>query len=84
MTILLAAVNARFTHASPVLRYLRNAIESASGDGAEYKIVLREYHIGQNRLEIARDMALAVPDVLLLSLYILIDELISAILPDLR
>jgi radical SAM superfamily enzyme YgiQ (UPF0313 family) len=47
-------------------------------------IILREYHIGQNRLEIARDMALNSPDVLLLSVYIWNAELISAILPDLR
>ncbi|OHD81525.1 MAG: hypothetical protein A3J97_13140 [Spirochaetes bacterium RIFOXYC1_FULL_54_7] len=93
MTILLAAVNARFTHASPVLRYLRNAIEAVfkemggqagSGTAKPGAIILREYHIGQNRLEIARDMALAAPDVLLLSVYIWNAELISAILPDLR
>lgn len=84
MTIVLATVNARFTHTSPVLRYLRNAIESASWNGEPYTLVLREYHIGQNRLEIARDLALTAPDVLLLSVYIWNGELISAILPDLR
>ena len=84
MTILLAAVNARFTHASPVLRYLRNAIEAASGDGTAHEILLREYHIGQNHLEITRDMVLAAPEVLLLSVYIWNAEFISAILPDLR
>ena len=84
MTILLAAVNARFTHASPVLRYLRNAIESVSGDGLAQEILLREYHTGQNRLEITRDIVLATPDVLLLSVYIWNAELVSAILPDLR
>jgi anaerobic magnesium-protoporphyrin IX monomethyl ester cyclase len=47
-------------------------------------IRLREYHIGQNRLEITRDIALAAPDVLLLSVYIWNAEIISAILPDLR
>jgi radical SAM superfamily enzyme YgiQ (UPF0313 family) len=77
-------VNARFTHASPVLRYLRNAIEAVSGQGAAQEILLREYHIGQNRLEIVRDLVLAAPDVLLLSVYIWNAELISAILPDLR
>ncbi|MDX9959789.1 MAG: DUF4080 domain-containing protein [Spirochaetia bacterium] len=84
MTIVLAAVNARFTHASPVLRYLRNAIESVSGQGAVQEIFLREYHIGQNRLDIVRDLVLAAPDVLLLSVYIWNAEIISAILPDLR
>lgn len=84
MTILLAAINARFTHASPVLRYLRNAIEAVAEDGAAQEIMLREYHIGQNRLEIVRDMVLAAPDALLLSVYIWNSELVSAILPDLR
>jgi radical SAM superfamily enzyme YgiQ (UPF0313 family) len=84
LTILLAAVNARFTHASPVLRYLRNALESVAGGRAEHEFVLREYHIGQNRLEITRDIALAAPNVLLLSVYIWNAEIISAILPDLR
>jgi radical SAM superfamily enzyme YgiQ (UPF0313 family) len=93
LTILLAAVNARFTHASPVLRYLRNAIEAVSRKGSDpadsgtlepATLILREYHIGQNRLEIVRDLALAAPDVLLLSVYIWNAELVSAILPDLR
>jgi radical SAM superfamily enzyme YgiQ (UPF0313 family) len=84
LTILLAAVNARYTHASPVLRYLRNAIETASGNWSAHEILLREYHIGQNRLEITRDLVLAAPDVLLLSVYIWNAELVSAILPDLR
>lgn len=84
MTILLAAINARFTHASPVLRYLRNAIEAGRSEAGADTIILREYHIGQNRLDIARDIAVLAPEVLLLSVYIWNAEVVSAILPDLR
>jgi hypothetical protein len=88
LKVVLAAINARFTHSSPVLRYLRNAIEAVWAErpaGATgTAIQLREYHISQNRLDIVRDIVGLQPGVLMLSVYIWNADMVSAILPDLR
>ncbi len=85
MRIALMAINARYTHSSLALRYLRNALEACSlRRGLRYELSLREYHISQPRLDIVRDMAALRPELLLISVYIWNAELVSLLLPDLR
>ncbi len=58
MRILLVAVNARYTHSSLALRYLRNALTAeAERRGIVIELALREYNISQPRMEVTRDMA---------------------------
>jgi radical SAM superfamily enzyme YgiQ (UPF0313 family) len=101
MKLVLAAVDARFTHSSLALRYLRAALAgaavaaprdpSAPEAGAPappprgpYDVTLCEYHIGQPRLEVVRDLAARAPDAILFSVYIWNAAFIAVILPDLR
>ncbi|HAE23267.1 MAG TPA: hypothetical protein DCG47_13240 [Spirochaetaceae bacterium] len=85
MRIVLMAINARYTHSSLALRYLRNALEIRSLQrGLDYEPMLREYHISQPRLDIVRDVAARRPALLLISSYIWTAELLSLLLPDLR
>jgi radical SAM superfamily enzyme YgiQ (UPF0313 family) len=85
MRIALMAVNARYTHSSLALRYLRNALEARSLERSlGYEVLLREYHISQARLDIVRDLAALNPELLLISAYIWNAELLSLLLPDLR
>ncbi len=80
MTFLLAAVNARYTHISLALRCLRNALSKKTAD----PVLIREYVINQDRLEILQDIARCKPDILMLSVYIWNSRLVSSLIPDLR
>ncbi|GAB1432942.1 B12-binding domain-containing radical SAM protein [Spirochaetota bacterium] len=85
MTVLLAAINARYTHSSLAVRYLRNAMEAAAaGSPMVTEIILREYYISQPKLEVVRDIAAIAPDLFLGSVYIWNAEFFSAIMPDIK
>ncbi|TFG84019.1 MAG: DUF4080 domain-containing protein [Spirochaetales bacterium] len=85
MKALVIALNARYTHSSLAIRYLRNALEDASAaSGLALSVELRDYHITQPRLEIVRDIAAAEPDLLFFSTYIWNAELVGAVLPDVK
>lgn len=80
MNILLVAFNARFTHSSLAIRYLRNALLSA---GAE-SVSLSEFWITQDRISIIQAIVVAQPDVLMLSVQVWNSELVAGLLPDLK
>ncbi len=65
MKILLAAINAKYTHTNLAVRYLRNAL-LAAGMEAEF----REYTINQPVMEILTDLVSCQPDRLLFSCYL--------------
>ena len=79
MKLLLCTLNARYTHFSLALRYLRAAL-SDSG----HEVILREYLINQNLHQIVLDLAMQQPDVLLCSVYIWNSRQFAALLPDVR
>jgi len=78
MRILLCTLNARYTHLSLALRYLRNELP-ASAD-----VVVSEYLITQSLVEIVRDICKQQPDVLLCSVYIWNSRHFKSLLPDIR
>ncbi|MDX9899311.1 MAG: DUF4080 domain-containing protein [Spirochaetia bacterium] len=85
MRILLVAINARYTHSSLALRYLRNALLSEAKVRAfDIEILVREYNISQPRMELTRDIASTAPDMLMGSCYIWNADHFDAILPDVR
>lgn len=79
MKLLLCTLNARYTHFSLALRYLRAALDCSGHD-----VVIREYLITQNLHQIVLDLALHKPDVLLCSIYIWNSRQFAALLPDVR
>lgn len=81
MRLLLCTLNARYTHLSPALRYLRNELRLAAPAA---DIQLREYVITQSLVEIVRDICAVRPDVLLCSVYIWNSRHFRSILPDIR
>lgn len=85
MRILLVAINARYTHSSLALRYLRNALLSeAKARAFDIDILIREFNTSQPRLEITRDIVGLAPDMLMGSCYIWNADYFDAILPDIR
>jgi radical SAM superfamily enzyme YgiQ (UPF0313 family) len=74
--ILLAAVNARYTHSCLALYCLKSYARGLNGD-----IAVREYSINRDAAGIAADIASARPDAVGLSVYIWNAELIRKILP---
>lgn len=81
MKILLAGINARYTHSNIAIRYLRN---QALAHPSKPETVLREFLINQPVLDILEEAVALEPDVLLVSVYIWNSSLVEAILPDLR
>ena len=89
MIILIAAINARFTHSSLAIRYLRQAIEDGwqkqgPDQSDDHQIRLREFQINQPRMQILELMVLNKPDVLLLSVSIWSSLLVQTLLADIR
>ena len=84
MKVTITTINARFTHSSLALRYLRDSIETAWQEKPGRVVELREYFISQKYLDILYDMVLAEPDVLLLSVYIWNSRFIENLLPDIH
>ena len=84
MKVIITTINARFTHSSLALRYLRDSIETEWQGKPGRTVELREYFISQKHLDILYDMVLAEPDVLLLSVYIWNSRLIENLLPDIH
>ncbi len=84
--ILLAAINARFTHTNLALRYLRNHVADL-----DYSCELQEFTIKQFPKEILKNIFRAKPDIVAFSVYIwntdickiLLTE-IKKILPDIK
>ncbi|HOD13205.1 MAG TPA: DUF4080 domain-containing protein [Spirochaetota bacterium] len=75
-TVLLAAINARYTHSCLALYCLKSY---AAGTGSS--ISVREYSINRDPGEILADMAAVRPDIIGLSVYIWNSGLIRRILP---
>ena len=65
MKILLAGINARYTHSNPAIRYLREMIADLP-----HEPVLREYSINMPLLQVAEEIRSESPDVAALSVYI--------------
>lgn len=65
MKILLAGINARYTHSNPALRYLREMIADLP-----HETLLREYSINMPVLQVAEDIRREKPDAVALSVYI--------------
>ena len=84
MKVSITTINARFTHSSLALRYLRDSIETEWKGKPDRVVKLREYFISQKHLDILYDMVLAEPDVLLLSVYIWNSRSIKNLLPDIH
>lgn len=77
MKVVLAALNAKFTHTSLALRYLSQAASS-------FNIDTVEYNINQDLAQIAADIYAKKPDVLGLSCYIWNINEVLQIISDLR
>ncbi|OHD67785.1 MAG: hypothetical protein A2W19_13230 [Spirochaetes bacterium RBG_16_49_21] len=77
--ILLAAVNARYTHSCLALYCLKSYTR-----GTDAEITIREYSINRPAPEIAENIASARPDAVAFSVYIWNVELIKKILPEVR
>ena len=65
MKILLAGINARYTHSNPALRYLREMVADLP-----HETMLREFSINMPVLHVAEEIRSAHPDVVALSIYI--------------
>ncbi len=78
-TILLAAINARYTHSCLALYCLKSYAADAGRT-----IVVREYSINRDPREILADMAAVRPDIIGLSVYIWNSGLIRRMLPLLK
>lgn len=77
--IILAAVNARYTHSCLALYCLKSYARGAGAD-----IAIREYSINRGTAAIAADLAAARPDAVALSVYIWNTELVKEIVPALH
>ena len=79
--ILLTCANARYTHSSLALPYLRNAILSA---GRGHDVGMLEFQINQPRLQILQDIVLARPEVMGISVSIWSALLVRSLMADIR
>jgi radical SAM superfamily enzyme YgiQ (UPF0313 family) len=79
MKVLLVGVNARYTHSNLALYYLRNEIVQYDHD-----VVLEEYSINQDKLDVIESICLQKPDVVLFSVYIWNSRFMKGILPEIR
>ena len=79
MNAVLLGINGRYSHTNLALRYLRNEIRAA---GHTAQIV--EFDISARRQDVLERLALAQPQVLLLSVYVWNALLIRLLLPDIR
>ncbi|HNX59650.1 MAG TPA: radical SAM protein, partial [Spirochaetota bacterium] len=77
MKIVLVALNARYTHSNPAVRYLRNEITAAGHDA-----FIREYSINQNYFDILDSITKESPDVIAFSVYIWNTDIVRALIPD--
>lgn len=90
MTLVLVALNARWTHSSLALRYLRDAAERGLARLPELSpwrrahVVLKEYDINGRPADMARELAILKPDALGLSVYLWNAELAARIAADLK
>lgn len=79
MKILLAAINARYTHTNLALRYMRQYAKKLG-----YETILHENTINEDSLSILQQWFRMKPSVLCLSVYIWNKEKILALLPDIK
>ncbi len=73
--ILLAGINARYTHSNPALYYLRNSIPAGKHD-----VSIVEYTISERPERVAGDIIARRPDILALSVYIWNAEIVKRII----
>lgn len=78
-SVLLLAVNARFSHTNLALYYLKTVLENAS-----IPAVIKEYNINQDFLEVLYDIARQDPQIICISFYIWNAEYLKSIVPDLK
>jgi radical SAM superfamily enzyme YgiQ (UPF0313 family) len=79
MKVLLVGVNARFTHSNLALYYLRNEIVQY-----DHYVVIEEYSINQDRIDVIESICLQQPEVILFSVYIWNSLFMQGILPEIR
>lgn len=77
--LLLIGINARYTHTNLAVRYLRN-----NSLDLPYEIIIKEFSINQNLLEILAEIEEVHPFAIAISVYIWNTELITIILPELK
>ena len=77
--ILLIGINARYTHQNLAIRYLRNFVTDLN-----FNVVISEYSINQNQLDILEEIADKKPDIVAISVYIWNVEIVKFILSHLN
>jgi radical SAM superfamily enzyme YgiQ (UPF0313 family) len=79
MKIDLVAINSRYTHTNLALLYLKEAIHELG-----HEVVISEFSINQNILEILKQLYLTKADLIAISVYIWNTELIKKLLPEIK
>lgn len=77
--VLLAGINARYTHSNPALYYLRNGVPAGCGD-----ISVAEFTISERPEKILSEIACINPDILALSVYIWNADCVKKILKEIK
>ena len=77
--LLLIGINARYTHNNLAVRYLRN-----NSLDLPYEIIIKEFSINQNLLEILAEIEEVNPFAIAVSVYIWNTELMKIILSELK
>ncbi|MBN1498596.1 MAG: DUF4080 domain-containing protein [Spirochaetes bacterium] len=79
MKLLITAVNSRFSHSNPAIRYLRNAAEPYIDE-----VEIMEYTVNQNCRDVVKDIVVRNPDAAAFSVYIWNAEFVIKLLKDLK
>ncbi len=77
--LVLAGINARFTHSNLALYYLRNYIKDL-----RYEVCLLEFSINQYGLDILRHLFENKPDIIAFSVYIWNSAIIKSLIPEIK
>ncbi|MCD4796191.1 MAG: DUF4080 domain-containing protein [Candidatus Cloacimonetes bacterium] len=77
--LVLAGINARFTHSNLALYYLRNYIKDL-----QYEVYLLEFSINQYYLDILRYLYEKKPDIIAFSVYIWNSAIIRSLIPEIK
>ena len=77
--LVLAGINARFTHSNLALYYLRNYIKDL-----QYEVCLLEFSINQYYLDMLRNLYEKRPDVIAFSVYIWNSAIIKSLIPEIK
>jgi radical SAM superfamily enzyme YgiQ (UPF0313 family) len=79
MKIILAGINARYTHSSPALCYLKKYIEDL-----DYELIVAEFTIKESPDNIIKSLLFHNPDVIAFSVYIWNSSIIDAVAAKIR